>query len=93
MTTGTPVRRDESPVALLKYVNSVWDRNELPNNAPATTKVQPRHRFMDEDEVDPGEETQYEVVYKGSLGSGLGGDSLMNVFGMGVGSMDGIGAV
>ncbi|KAG8938410.1 hypothetical protein FRC03_007282, partial [Tulasnella sp. 419] len=84
-TTGTPVRRDESPVASLKYVNGVWDRNELPNNAPATTKVQPRRRFTDEDEVDPGEETQDEVVYKGSSGSGLGGGSLMNVFGVGVG--------
>ncbi|KAG8917695.1 hypothetical protein FRC02_002916 [Tulasnella sp. 418] len=92
-TTVTPVRRDESPVASLKYFNGVWDRNELPNNAPATTKVQPRRRFTDEDEVDPGEETQDEVVYKGSSGSGLGGGSLMNVFGVGVGSMNGISAV
>ncbi|KAG8939399.1 hypothetical protein FRC03_006321 [Tulasnella sp. 419] len=94
-TTGTPVRRDESLVASLKYVNGVWDRGELPNglNNASATKVQPRRRFTDEDEVDPGEETQDEVVYKGSSGSGLGGGSLMNVFRAGMGSMNGIGVV
>ncbi|KAG8919797.1 hypothetical protein FRC02_001371, partial [Tulasnella sp. 418] len=67
-TTGTPVQRDESLVASSKYVNGVWDQGELPNglNNASATKVQPRRRFTDEDEVDPGEETQDEVVYKGS---------------------------
>ncbi|KAG8940120.1 hypothetical protein FRC03_005772 [Tulasnella sp. 419] len=88
-TTGTLVQRDESPVASVKSVNGVWKRTT--QQRPITTKVQPWRRFTDENEVDPGEETQDEVVYKGS--SGLGGVSVMNVVGAGSESINGIGAV